>query len=753
MKGRKVKILYLGVFIVASCMVYILQKRDDSNIVMEQQKESREAEWKIEEDDEAAAGSNLFHSSSMTVGNNSLFAVDIGRYGGKPVDEGKACYIYQRKAGEWSAFAFNSTYGELFQKNKISNLIYRDGYIYYVLSGAEKGQIYRVPEEEGYTGHGRPTTLEWLSWCDSNFYIYQGEIYFKYHDYKGRYFVKSTLDGEKREELYADNQEDTARFDYTIGGGCLYLKDGEQILGINLKTGGRKSFETEAEYIDGLYYENGCLYVYDSVNGQIYQMDVGTGSELELIEGEILLDCVWIYDGYLYYVEDKKEQREFYGILKAVNLTTKAVFSWGTVPFARHPCDARLEVAEGHVMADFVVKKDNGAREYKYLEKEIGEITEALYKGSVEMQDKAKTEGEIKTIVIQNGNQSDGRKIVEEDDETAIGKNLSWSTYSTEGNGCIYSTEWRICDGEPPKEKVEDNYANIYRLKDGKWKLFAKNSATEEDDGDIEISVSNLAYYNGYLYYIFLRDSEPQMGSSGKDYSICRVSEQGGIVESLAKCNGSFFIYQDEIYYADWKKGIKQYFRMKTDGSDKELIYFDNDNREDYWKFCFTVGGGCFYLQDGEQIVEMDLENGIRRLFNVNIKENVERMVYEAGNLYAVCDNRRIVWQLDVKTGNAKILTESGVDSRIHDGYLYYAEWEEQERKILYNFKAMNLETGESIQWNSICSETHFSCGIEVLDDQVIIHCAFKGKDEEDKEVYEEKQYFRKKINEIVKTY
>lgn len=719
-----------------------------------EQANKQETEWQIEEDKEPAAGSNLFYGSSMVAGKNSLFAADLGRYGGKPAEEDERCYIYQREAGEWEADVPESGYYSNDHKLEISHLLYWDGYVYYTLrakNAPEKGSmIHRFSEELEYDSYGGHRTYESLNvWFDKDLYLYQGYIYFKCHDNRKRYFFKMSMDGEEAEELYSDEQEDAYKSDFAVGGGCLYLKDGEQVLGIHLKTGERKEFETDAEHIDGLYYECGCLYIYDDVNGQVYQMNVRTGSESKLTEGRVLLDCAWVQDGCLYYAEGRKEQEAFYCDLKAVNPATKEVSLWESVPFDRQPCEARLEVSEGCVAAYFCVRKENETREYTYLEKEIGEITDAAYKGSVETQGKEKKEGEIRTIIIQDGSQEGGQQIAVEDDRTAMGNNLSWDAGSAEGNGCIYSTNWEICDGEPPKEKGENNYANIYRLKEGKWELFASHPATEEDDWDTEISVYNMAYYNGYLYYILLRDLEPQMGSSGKYYSICRVSEQGKAVEKLAECNGSFFIYQGHIYYADWKNHIKQYFRMKPDGSDKELIYFDNDNREDYWKFCFTVGGECLYLQDGKQILEIDLENDIRRVFRINLDKTVQRMVYEAGKLYAVCNDRKIMWQLDVKTGEEKMLTERNVDARIHEGYMYYAEQEEKDGEILYLFKAMNLETGESAQWHSISSKTRVSCEIVALDDQVIIRYAFKEGEEKGPEVYGDEQYFRKEISEI----
>ncbi len=710
--------------------------------------DEQETEWQVEQDDEAAIGSNLFYGSSMAEGDGSVYVLDIGMYGGKPVDEDERD-ICRMKEGEWEVFV--SHYNNEHVANTISNVVYLDGYIYYVCKKVdvredetiEYNDICRVSEEDGYWYYGYNGSKEWLLSCDKNFYIYEGEIYSKLHKEETRYFYKMKLNGEDVEELYSDNQEDSSDFDYTVGGGCLYIKDGEQILGINLNTGERKSFQTDAEHIEGMFYENDRLYIYDSENREVYQMDVRTGSESKLIEGGILADCVWLHDGYLYYVEGEEETEGFRCKLKAMDVMTGEAVLWESVLFDTKPCNAGLEVVGSRIIASFCTVKENETKEYCYFKKEIREITDAEYKKSMETSVKGDKEDEKKIIVIQEGFQ-DVKWRVEQDDEAAIGCIHPYSAISTAGNGCIYSRDMEVYDGEPSEETGEDNDANIYRLKEGKWELFASHPAAEEDPWWVEFSVRNLAYYNGYLYYILLRDYDPGTGTVGKDYSICRVPEQGGDVEELVKCAGNFFIYQDEIYYRTFENGIRCYFKMKSDGSDKERIYFDNSGDNSYPPYAdYAVGGGCLYLIDGEKIVGINLETGIRKEFETSAVF-IKGMFYEAGKLYVVSRRDSIIWQLDVKNGKEINITEGihGVlsDEWIHKGYMYYVEWEEKEGEILYSFKAMNLATGERLQWDSVSFERHpVTCLLEVVDNQVIIRC----------EVYE-KRYFKKEISEIM---
>lgn len=408
-KSKKILVLLNTLFLMdlITC-VFVINKGDGKDIARQSPEEIPETEWQVEEDAEAAIGSNLFYGSSMAEGDGAFYTLDIGMYGGKPVEEDERCHIYRQEEGEWEVYISHPPYTT--DVNSISNVIYLDGYIYYVLKEVEirekkieeEAYIFRFAKEDGYEF---PDLL--LS-CDTDYYIYEDEIYFQYHQKGKRCFYKATLDGEEVTELYSDRQEEQTDAAYAVGGGCLYLKDGQQILGINLKNGERGRFDTEAKYIGGMFYEDGRLYIYDPEKKEVHQMDVRTGGEIKLIAGKILKDCVWIHDGYLYYVEGEKDAKGY-------------------------SCE--------------------------YFEKEI-------------------------------------RKIMGDTYEAGMGT-----------------------------EEEKEDRTDIYWLKEGKWELFVSHSAMEEDPWRAKISVYNLTYYHGYLYYILLRDCDPGSGA-GKDYSICRVSQQ-----------------------------------------------------------------------------------------------------------------------------------------------------------------------------------------------------------------------------------
>ncbi len=700
----------------------------------------RIAEWPTEQDDAAVLGSNLFYGSSTVEGGGFVYTLNIGKYGGEPAQEDEGYNIYRLKEGEWELFVTDG-----FRSPTISHLVYMDGYIYYVLK--EKGwgdptdeycSIFRASEEGGGP--------ERLGDCDTNFYIYEGEIYFKRHKKGIRYFCKMKPDGEDIEELYSDDQQDVADFDYTVGGGCLYLKDEKHILGINLKTGKRKFFKTEAEHIRGMFYENDRLYIYDAENSEVYQIDVKTGDESKIIEGKLLQDCLWIHDGYLYYVEGENEPERFHCDLKAMNLKTGEVSLWKSASFEIQPCDAVLEVVGNRVTADFCAKNESGTGEYKYYEKEIREITDSGYK-------KGK-EDEERIIAVQGDEWQ-----VEQDDEPAIGYSLG--KMSTEGNGCIYTTDMGMYGGEPPDVDYNIYWLyNIYRLKEGKWELFVSQPSDDEDY--YMTSIRDLVYKDGYIYY---RLEKRVVDGSPLGTFIYRASEQDGSIEKLAECdNSSFYIYKDKIYYSDEKKGLQFYYRMKPDGSDKEQIYFDSKENYPREESTYTVGGDCLYIvRDEHWITGINLETGKKRVIKYfdlpsdeyNEYSYISDIFYKDGKLYMqdLADKSFGFYQMDVKTGNMSKISEFNMHNGwIYDGCQYYMSYETTEKGENYEFKVRDLSTGKVVTWGSVFLENvnvyrsnESTAHIEVTAGRVII---IIGITDGSKVV--EYRYFVKEISEIM---
>ncbi len=334
---------------------------------------------------------------------------------------------------------------------------------------------------------------------------------------------------------------------------------------------------------------------------------------------------------------------------------------------------------------------------------------------------------------------------VEQNDESALGSNLFQGSSIIEGNGCIYTTDIGVVND---KELTgdEDGYS-IYRLKEGKWELFISHSEMKED-WYYETSVYNLAYLDGYIYYILLRDAAPGEGGIGKDYSIFRASEQDGVVEKLAKSYMNFYIYKGEIYYKTLIDGIRCYFKMKPDGSDKEMIYFDKPGS--FTDLDYAVSGNCLYVKNEDKILGINLETGKRRRFKTTV-EYMDGMFYEDGKLYILDYRDSTVYKLDVKTGDETKIIEGDTCLKciwIHAGYAYYVEEEKEAEELCYSLKVLDLTTNEALSWEFITLEMQpYGIGIETVGNRVIISFLMKSINENN--IYEYR-YFEKEINQII---
>ena len=210
-------VLLVCIFLTAVLGIAVMGKRNAENPAVGSQPE--ETDWQIEEDDEPAAGSNLSCGSSVVMGEDSLFTLNTGRYGGEPADENKKYYIYQKKEGDWRVFAAFPDYGSSIHKYEIDHLLYWDGYLYcrfkhtYPLTWkntlAEDSEIWRFPVEGEAGDYDSGRGPEGIASCDANYYLYRGALYFRYHEKGKRGFYRASPDGKEWEELYADRQEDT----------------------------------------------------------------------------------------------------------------------------------------------------------------------------------------------------------------------------------------------------------------------------------------------------------------------------------------------------------------------------------------------------------------------------------------------------------------------------------------------------------------------------------------------------------------
>ncbi len=281
-----------------------------------------EREWVVEEDTQGSAmGINLSTMGrSLLEAEGCLFATGYGLeagaalYGGGNVEAGEQYNIYRLGNGGWEVVVSHPpksvnderiTVHYDWDETYVSNLVYDDGYLYYSLlyddrpgEGGEKPRyIYRVPVQGGEP--------EELALAYDTFCIYGGKIYYVEPEQGsgGREDVYWEMepDGTGRREVYRKKAELYHRL-FTAGGGCLYMEDeGNRITGVNLENGEKKSYGLQGMRVDGLYYENGYLYIqtHNYPTGEIiFRLDVVSGEKEYLAEG-----FCWVYmeNGYLYY--------------------------------------------------------------------------------------------------------------------------------------------------------------------------------------------------------------------------------------------------------------------------------------------------------------------------------------------------------------------------------------------------------------------------------------------------------------------
>ena len=298
-------------------------------------------EWTVEEDGaEISMGRNITsHGSILERGEDYVFAAGgkglragMELYGGPDVPGKEDYSIYRLKDNRWELFASHPpesvnnkeiTRHNFHDETSVSNLVCHDGFLYYSLlydnapgeGSDEEKYIYRIPEQGGEP--------EELALAYDTFYIYRGKIYYRtLEERKGGRCWKSAYwemepDGTgKRLVCRAENDlHDVGMF--TVGGGCLYVKHGNKLMGVNLGNGNRKYFLFKKN-ADRIYYGGGFLYMYGYGTG-ISRMNVLTG-ETELVAGNVA--DAHLEAGYLCIVQEEILPGEVEYCLNVIDLKT-----------------------------------------------------------------------------------------------------------------------------------------------------------------------------------------------------------------------------------------------------------------------------------------------------------------------------------------------------------------------------------------------------------------------------------------------
>lgn len=288
--------------------------------------------------------------------------------------------------------------------------------------------------------------------------------------------------------------------------------------------------------------------------------------------------------------------------------------------------------------------------------------------------------------------------------DEAIGSNLTSVGHSTEGNGCVYTTNRRYYGNEQ-----EDNNMTIYQLKEDQWEVvvsYPEPSLSGLLDGKggviYDRYIWDLTYYKGYVYYILVDDYMPGEGI-GKEYYLCRVSEQNGQEEKLGECFSKFYIYNDKIYYMTQyaQEDIRFFWEMTLDGSYTKLVHCQKPGHCARTGRDFAVGGGSLYwAEDKNGIRAINLETKEEKFFAVNLDYGIDGIYYANGNLYI---DEGLIYQLNLNSGDIREIVDTRSDAIwIYNGYLYYVVDMMNENCFNFYFWRRNLLTNEVIKWYEI---------------------------------------------------
>ena len=302
-----------------------------------------------------------------------------------------------------------------------------------------------------------------------------------------------------------------------------------------------------------------------------------------------------------------------------------------------------------------------------------------------------------------------GRKwVVEEDTQGgAMGFNLSiMGRRLLEAEGCLFVTGQGLDVGAAlyggGNVEAGEPY-NIYRLGKRGWEVVVSHPPESVNDERITVHydwdvtvVSNLVYYDGFLYYSLRYNDTPGEGGEKPRY-IYRVPVQGGEPEELALAYDTFCIYGGKIYYVEPEQGSwgreDVYWEMEPDGTGRREVY---RKKAELYHRLFTAGGGCLYMEDeGNRITGVNLENGEKKSYGMQ-GMRVKGLYYENGYLYIHARNYatgKEIFRLDAVSGEKEYLAEDFYWAYMENGYLYYVWNDHPSEDGELNLSVLNVET------------------------------------------------------------
>ena len=360
-----------------------------SEAMEEHQKEVKEMEPNAPRNE--TIGSNLFYYGWCTEGNGYIYTTNMAFYGEAQEDDSiSTIYRFDKSKNQWEIVVsyaippeeyLRDESGGIIYDRYVHDLTYYKGYVYYILvtdyaPGGGSGKeyyFYRASERNG--------KVEKIGEGFERFHIYNNKIYFMTHNYSDQisYFGEMDING-TNQEIEGDSLSWVDGENFTVGGGSLYWVDGNNnIRAINLETKKGKIFAINLDRIEGIYYEDGNLYI---LAAYIYQLDLGSGNIKKVVK--TIRDTAWICSGYLYYVDQTTNDDYFIYCFWRRDLLTDEVIKWHEILIPRNTniyvSYVHLEVAGNNILVQVVTSyltenEDDSKYEYSYLMKNLDEIT------------------------------------------------------------------------------------------------------------------------------------------------------------------------------------------------------------------------------------------------------------------------------------------------------------------------------------------------------------------------------------------
>ncbi len=284
---------------------------------------------------------------------------------------------------------------------------------------------------------------------------------------------------------------------------------------------------------------------------------------------------------------------------------------------------------------------------------------------------------------------------------------------------------------------------NIYRLGNRGWEVVVSHPPKSVNDERITVHydwdvtyVSNLAYYDGYLYYSLLYDDTPGEGGEKPRY-IYRVPVQGGEPEELALAYDTFCIYGGKIYYVEPEQGSggreDVYWEMEPDGTGRREVY---RKKAELYHRLFTAGGGCLYMEDeGNRITGVNLENGEKKSYGLQ-GMSVDGLYYENGYLYIQKDDYPTggkIFRMDVVSGEKEYLAKDFYWAYMENGYLYYVWNDHPSEDGKLNLSVLNVET-KQLETETLTERS--GAWLQTVGDDLVVDVDIYKNMEKEKAVY-----------------